>query len=73
MSRPARTALDATWLFLVGLGALVVLALVTYQPGGPRWPHVVVNGTGWALVSLCVVLWSVAAADAGLARLRRRA
>ncbi len=72
MSRPARTAVDALWLFLVGLGALVVLALLTYQPGGPDWPHVVVNGLGWSVVTLSTVMWMAAAADAGLLRLRRR-
>ena len=69
---PGRLARDAVVLLAVGLASLTAFSLFTYRPGGPRWPHVVVDGCAWMLV-LTTTAMLLTAAVAKVAELSRRA
>jgi hypothetical protein len=68
---PETLARDAACLLGGGFAALTVFALVFYRADGPRWPHHVVDGLAWVIVTTAGVMLAVAAAEK-LAELARR-
>jgi hypothetical protein len=63
---------EAALALAVGLAALTVFSAVFYRAGGPRWPHVVVDGCAWFLVVTTGILMALALAEKVLQLVRHR-